>query len=122
MGAQMLAETHGVGPFQGGGGGGGGGGGVGGGCSAATGVGGGCCAATQVLDGASYTVPWPHSAALLTPGDTNVTNASGASVTAIIVVKRRIRTIIIACFPSGSFPDPAIGIILRPTRNRFSVF
>jgi hypothetical protein len=112
MGAQMLAETHGVGPFQGGGGGGGGGGGVGG----------GCWAATQVLDGASYTVPWPHSAALLTPGDTNVTNASGASVTAIIVVKRRIRTIIIACFPSGSFPDPAIGIILRPTRNQFSVF
>ena len=118
----MLAETHGVGPFQGGGGGGGGGSGGGGGCSAATGVGGGCCAATQVLDGASYTVPWPHSAALLTPGDTNVTNASGANVTAIIVVKRRIRTIIIACFPSGSFPDPAIGIILRPTRNQFSVF
>ena len=116
MGAQMLAETHGVGPFQGGGGGGGGGG-----CSAATAVGGGCCAATQVLDGASYTVPWPHSAALLTPGDTNVTNASGASVTATIVVKRRIRTII-ACFPLGSFPDPAIGTIVWPTRNRFSVF
>src|SRR6478672_8168275 len=106
MGAQMLAETHGVGPFQGGGGGGGGGG---------------CCAATQVLDGASYTVPWPHSAALLTPGDTNVANASGASVTATIVLKRRIRTII-ACFPLGSFPDPAIGTIVWPTRNRFSVF
>jgi hypothetical protein len=114
----MLAETHGVGPFQGGGGDGGGGGG----CSAATGVGGGCRAATQVLDGASYTVPWPHSAALLTPGDTNVTNASGASETATIIVKRRIRTIIIACFPSGSFPDPANARILRPTRNRFSVF
>jgi hypothetical protein len=101
----MLAETHGVRPFQGGGGGGGGGAG-GGGCSAATGVGGGCCAATQVLDGASYTVPWPHSAALLTPDDTNVTNASGAIVTAAIVVKRRIRTIIIACFPSG-LPRPS---------------
>jgi hypothetical protein len=46
MGAQMLAETYGVGPFQAGGGGGGGGG-----------SGGGSSAATHVFDGGSYTVP-----------------------------------------------------------------
>lgn len=85
----MLAETHGVGPFQAGGGGGGGGGSGGGGCCSAA-TGGGCCAATmQVLDAASYTVPTPHSAALLTPGDANVTNASGATVTAATVVVKR---------------------------------
>ena len=55
-GAQMPIETFGLGPFQTGGGGGGGGGGD-------------CSAATHVLDGASYAVPWPHSAALLTAGD-----------------------------------------------------
>jgi len=48
MGAQMLAETYGVGPFHAGGGGGGGGGGR---------SGGGSSAATHVFDGGSYTVP-----------------------------------------------------------------
>jgi hypothetical protein len=48
MGAQMLAETYGVGPFQAGGGGAGGGGGR---------SGGGSSAATHVFDGGSYTVP-----------------------------------------------------------------
>jgi hypothetical protein len=64
MGAQIPTEKYGVGsPFQAGGGGGGGGGGSG--------------AATQVLVGGSNTVPKPHSTALLTPGETTVTNATG---------------------------------------------
>jgi hypothetical protein len=59
-------------PFHAGGGGGGGGSG----------------AATQVLDGGSNTVPHPHSIALLTPGETNVTNASGANADAPMIAKR----------------------------------
>ncbi len=56
MGAQMPTEKYGVrSPFHAGGGGGGSG------------------AATQLLDGGSNTVPDPHSAALLTPGETTVT-------------------------------------------------
>lgn len=56
IGAQIPIEKPGVGsPFHGGGGG-GGGGGAGGGA-------GGSGATTQVFDGASYTVPTPHSAA-----------------------------------------------------------
>jgi hypothetical protein len=56
----MLTETYGVGPFHGGGGGGGGG----------------ASATTQVLDAASNTVPAPHSAALLTAGDTSAAIAN----------------------------------------------
>lgn len=86
MGAQMLAETYGLRPFHVGGGGGGGSG---------------CSAATQVFDAGSYTVPWPHSVALLTPGD-SVTNASDTTTTTEI----RTRPII-----TGSslkvLPDPA---------------
>ena len=74
MGAQMPTEKYGVrSPFHAGGGGGGGGG---------------SGAATQVLDGGSNTVPDPHSAALLTPGETTVTNASGANTAAPIIARR----------------------------------
>lgn len=96
MGAQMLAETYGVGPFHAGGGGGGGG------CSA---TGGGCSATTQVSDPGSYTVPWPQSAALLTPGEISITNASGASAVARTIAKRRMMPIT-AGPPRRSFPDP----------------
>jgi hypothetical protein len=61
-------------PFHAGGGGGGGGAG----------------AATHELDGASNTVPHPHSAALPTAGETTATNASGANATAEVTTKRRI--------------------------------
>jgi len=75
MGTQTLTPTQGViSPFHAGGGGGGGGGGSG--------------AATQVLDGGSNTVPYPHSIALLTPGETTVTNASGANADAPMIAKR----------------------------------
>ena len=74
MGAQMPTEKYGVrSPFHAGGGGGGGGG---------------SGAATQVLDGGSNTVPDPHSAALLTPGETTVTRVSGANAAAAIIAKR----------------------------------
>jgi hypothetical protein len=72
MGAQMLKSP--AWSFHAGGGGGGGGGGSG--------------AATQVLDGGSNTVPHPHSIALLTPGETTVTNASGANAAAPMIAKR----------------------------------
>ena len=54
----------------------------------AGGGGGGSGAATQVLDGGSNTVPHPHSVALLTPGETSVTNASGANADAPMIAKR----------------------------------
>jgi hypothetical protein len=63
-----------------GGGGGGGGGGTG--------------AATHEFDGASYTVPCPHSTALLTAGSINVTHVSGASAKVMAIAKRRILPII----------------------------
>ena len=70
LGAQMPTEKYGVrSPFHAGGGGGSG-------------------AATQVLDGGSNTVPDPHSAALLTPGETTVTRVSGANAAAAIIAKR----------------------------------
>ena len=72
MGTQMPTEKPGVrSPFHTGGGGGGGG-----------------CAATQLFEGASYTVPQPHSTALLTPGDTSITNANGGSAAAAMIAKR----------------------------------
>ena len=75
-GAQIPTEKYGVrAPFHTGGGGGGGGGG-------------GAGAATQVLDGGSNTVPHPHSTALLTPGVTTVTNASGAIAAAPPIAMR----------------------------------
>jgi len=55
---------------------------------AEVGGGGGSGAATQVLDGGSNTVPDPHSAALLTPGETTVTRVSGANAAAAIIAKR----------------------------------
>jgi hypothetical protein len=74
IGTHAPTEKYGVmSPFHAGGGGGGGGGG---------------CAATQLFDGASYTVPQPHSIALLTPVDTNVTKANGASVAAAVIARR----------------------------------
>ena len=74
MGAQIPTEKYGVtSPFHAGGGGGGGGGNG---------------AATQVFDGGSNTVPTPHSTALLTPGETIVTNASGANAAAPMIAKR----------------------------------
>ena len=73
MGTQTPTPKPGViSPFHAGGGGGGGGSG----------------AATQVLDGGSNTVPHPHSVALLTPGETNVTNASGANEDAPMIAER----------------------------------
>ena len=73
MGAQMPTEKYGVrSPFHAGGGGGGGGAG----------------AATQVLDGGSNMVPHPHSTALLTPGVTTVTNASGTNADAPTIAVR----------------------------------
>jgi hypothetical protein len=73
IGAQMLTETYGVGPFHGGGGGGGGGG---------------ASATMQVLDAASNRVPAPHSAALLTAGDTSAAIASGANTAAPPIANR----------------------------------
>ena len=74
MGAQMPTEKYGVmSPFHAGGGGAGAGGGG---------------AATQVLDGGSNTVPHPHSTALLTPGVTTVTNASGTIAAAPTIAVR----------------------------------
>jgi hypothetical protein len=74
MGAQTPTEKYGViSPFHAGGGGGGGGG---------------SGAATQVLDGGSNTVPCPHSVAVPTPGETTVTNASGATAAAPMIAKR----------------------------------
>lgn len=76
IGAQIPTEKYGVmSPFHAGGGGGGGGGG-------------GAGAATQLFDGASNTVPGPHSAAVATPTVT-VMNASGASTQAPTVPTRR---------------------------------
>ena len=73
MGAQMPTEKYGVmSPFHAGAGAGAGGGG----------------AATQVLDGGSNTVPHPHSTALLTPGVTTVTNASGTNAAAPTIARR----------------------------------
>ena len=73
MGTQTLTPKPGViSPFHAGGGGGGGGSG----------------AATQVLDGGSNTVPHPHSVALLTLGETSVTNESGANADAPMIAKR----------------------------------
>jgi hypothetical protein len=73
MGTQTPTPKPGViSPFHAGGGGGGGGSG----------------AATQVLDGGSNTVPHPHSVALLTPGETSVTNASGTNEDAPMIAKR----------------------------------
>jgi hypothetical protein len=77
IGAQIPTETYGVGPFHGGGG--GGGGGIGGGGASAT---------TQVLDAASNTVPAPHSAALLTAGDTSAAIASVANTAAPPIANR----------------------------------
>jgi hypothetical protein len=74
MGAQTPTEKYGVmSPFHAGGGGGGGGGNG---------------AAMQVFDGGSNTVPCPHSTALLTPGETIVTNASDANVVAPMITER----------------------------------
>src|SRR6476659_4328446 len=76
IGQQKLTPKPGViSPFHAGGGGGGGGGG-------------GAGAATQLFDGASNTVPRPHSAAVATPTVT-VMNASGASTQAPTVPTRR---------------------------------
>ncbi len=67
MGAQIPTEKYGVmSPFHAGGGGGGGGGG-------------GAGAATQLFDGASKTVPTPHSTALATPAGVTVMNTTGAN-------------------------------------------
>ena len=72
MGTQTPTPKPGViSPFHAGGGGGGGSG-----------------AATQVLDGGSNTVPHPHSIALLTPGETTVTNAIAANAAAPMIAKR----------------------------------
>lgn len=65
-----------ISPFHAGGGGGGGGAGGGG-------------KPTQVLDGASYTVPNPHSVALLTAGEIRATEANGAIAAAPINAHRR---------------------------------
>ena len=74
MGTQTLTPKPGViSPFHAGGGGGGGG---------ESG------AATQVSDGGSNMVPHPHSIALLTPGETSVTNASGTTADAPMIAKR----------------------------------
>lgn len=76
IGAQIPTEKYGVmSPFHAGGGGGGGGGG-------------GAGAATQLFDGASNTVPAPHSTAVATPAVT-VMNARGASTPAPTVPTRR---------------------------------
>ncbi len=45
-------------------------------------------AATHELDGASNTVPHPHSTALLTPGEITMTYASGAKAAAQMIAKR----------------------------------
>ena len=80
MGPQTPTPKYGViSPFHAGGGGGGGGG---------------AGAATQVLDGASYTVPRPHSTALLTPGATIVANASPPSAATLTAAGRWILLVI----------------------------
>lgn len=93
----MLAETYGVGPFQTGGGGGGGGGA-------------GSAAITHVFEGASYIVPGPHSAALLTAGAMTATPASAARALGMTAAIRLI-------FPmaTGLLPSP-------PTRVRFQLY
>jgi len=101
IGAQMPTEKYGVGsPFQAGGGGGGGG------------SGGGSGAATQVLVGGSNTVPKPHSAALLTRGEINVTPATSTNAAAPAIAKRRIMPTI-AGLPRV-FPDPLLGPEFTP--------
>lgn len=73
MGAQMPTEKYGVrSPFHAGGGGGGGGG---------------SGAGTQLFEGASYTVPTPHSAAWPLPGDTSVRDVSGTKTAATTIVR-----------------------------------
>src|SRR6185312_16946797 len=76
------------------------------------GSGGGSGAATQVLVGGSNTVPKPHSAALLTPGQTTVTNATGTNAAAPAIAKRRIMSTI-AGLPRV-FPDPLLGPEFTP--------
>src|SRR5215208_7777074 len=89
MGAQMPTEKYGVrSPFHPGGGGGGGGG---------------RGAATQLFEGASNTVPAPHSAALPLPGDTSVRDASGATTAATAIARRRFFPRIFR--PPSVFPD-----------------
>jgi hypothetical protein len=103
MGAQLPTEKYGVrSPFHAGGGGGGAGGNA---------------AATQELDGASNTVPCPHSVALLIPGETTVMNASGANVAAPIVAKRCILAAMPA--PLWSSPTHAQARIIGPTGCQF---
>ena len=75
MGAQIPTEKYGViSPFQAGGGGGGGGG---------------AGAATQLFDGASKTVPKPHSTALATPAVVTVMNTTGATAQTPVIARRR---------------------------------
>jgi hypothetical protein len=102
-GAHTPTEKYGVmSPFHAGGGGGGGGGGGAGGSGAAT----------QLFDGASNTVPAPHSAALLSAGEATCTITSGASVAPTMIAKRR-NMHLIAGLPR-IFPDPCLVPILRP--------
>ena len=68
------------------------------------GGGGGAWATTQVLDGASYTVPYPHSVALLTAGQTIVVAANGANTVATAIAFRRLLVAIIAGLPTSSRP------------------
>jgi hypothetical protein len=104
IGTQAPTEKYGVmSPFHAGGGGGGGGGG-------------GAGAATQLFDGASNTVPYPHSTAPLTPGDAIVANAKGASAAAPTIATRR-NVLDIEGLPR-SRPRPSIPQILDPPRAR----
>ena len=82
MGAQMPTQTFGRGPFQAGGG---GGGGAGGGRACG---GGACAAATHMLDGASYWVPSPHWAALLTAGHIEEAITASAKAAGTMSAKR----------------------------------
>jgi hypothetical protein len=73
IGAQIPTEKYGVGsPFH----------------AVLGGGGGGNAAAMHVFDGASNTVPNPHSVALLTDGETIVTKASGVSTPALATATR----------------------------------
>ena len=75
IGTQTPTPKYGViSPFHAGGGGAGGGG---------------AGAATQLFDGASYTVPQPHSTAFPIPGVTIVANTSGATAAAPAAARRR---------------------------------
>ncbi|BBZ60433.1 hypothetical protein MMON_17340 [Mycolicibacterium monacense] len=77
IGTQAPTLKYGViSPFHAGGGGGGGGAGGGG-------------RPTQVLDGASYTVPNPHSVALPTAGEIRATEANGAIAANPMTAHRR---------------------------------